>query len=183
MRVAILTGAGAAILAVAGCGGSGDEPSRPQPRVRLEISKPADLSTVHRETVDVRGHVSPTTADVRVLGRPALVSGGSFTVLVRLDPGVNVIDVAAAAIGRRPALTAFRVTRDQRVTVPDLSGVSADELETTLRTAGLVADITRGGGLLDQFVPSGIGVCQQDPEAGTHVRRGTTVHVVVARAC
>lgn len=183
MRVAILTGAGAALLAVAGCGGSGDEPRKPEPRVRLQITKPADLATVHRETVEVRGRVSPTTADVRVAGSPALVSGGGFTVLVRLDPGANVIDVAASAPGRRAALTAFRVTRDQRVTVPDLADVSVDELESTLAGVGLVASVRRGGGFIDQFLPSGIGVCSQDPAAGTRVRRGTTVNVVVARSC
>jgi hypothetical protein len=183
LRVAILTLAGAAILAVAGCGGDDAKPPKPEPRVRLEITAPSDTATVHRGTVDVRGRVTPATATVRVLGRPALVSDGSFTVVVPLDPGVNVVDVSASARGRRSALTAFRVTREQRIAVPDLKDVDVDELESTLEELGLVAVVERGGGILDPFVPSGLGVCEQDPVEGTRVRRGATVRVVVARSC
>jgi beta-lactam-binding protein with PASTA domain len=32
-------------------------------------------------------------------------------------------------------------------------------------------------------VPKGLGICEQEPAAGAEVRRGTTVRVVVARAC
>ncbi len=183
MRVAILTCAGVAILAVAGCGADGGEPREPERRVRLEITSPADTATVRRGTVDVRGRVSPTTATVRVLGRPALVSGGAFTVVVPLDPGANVVDVAATARGRRPALRAFRVTREQRVLVPDLEDADVDDLAARLRPLGLGVEVERGGGFLDRFVPRSPGVCEQEPAAGTRVRRGTTVRVVVARAC
>lgn len=184
VRIAILIGAGAAILAVAGCAadGGGGAPA-PNPRMRLEITSPSDGATVRRGTIDVRGRVRPSTADVRVLGRPALVSRGSFTVVVPLHPGVNVVDVAASARDRRPALAAFRVTREQRVRVPDLAGVDVDELAATLRPLGLDVEVQEGGGVLDRFLPLAPAVCEQEPEAGTRVRRGATVRVVVARTC
>jgi len=117
------------------------------------------------------------------MGRPALVSAGSFTVVVPLEPGANVVDIAATARDRRPALTALRVQRDQRVDVPDLSSVDVDELESTLREVGLRVEVSRGGGFLDRFIPRGLAVCEQEPAAGERVRRGTTVRVVVARSC
>ena len=151
--------------------------------MRLEITSPRDLAVVRRGTVDVRGRVSPSAADVRVMGRPALVSEGSFTVVVPLEPGANVVDVAATARGRRPSLTAFRVRREERVVVPDLSDVDVDEIESTLRAIGLRVELERGGGLLDRFIPSPVAVCEQDPSAAERVTRGTTVRVVVARSC
>lgn len=183
MRVAILTGAGAVILAVAGCGGHGPSSPKAEPRVRLQITAPSDTATVHRGTVDVRGRVAPATATVRVLGRPALVSDGTFTVVVPVDPGPNVVDVSASARGRRTALTAFRVTREQRIEVPDLQDVDVNDLEATLQALGLVLEEERGGGFLDQFVPRRLRVCEQDPVAGTPVQRGATVRVMVARSC
>ncbi len=183
MRVAILTGAGLAILAVAGCGADDAEPPKPEPRVRLEITAPADLATLRRGTVDVRGRVTPVSATVLVLGRPALVSEGGFTVVVPLKPGANVIDVAATARGRRPALTAIRVTRDQRVAVPDLVGVKEDEARAALDRRSLEVAVEDGGSFLDRFVPQAPAVCEQEPAAGARVPRGTVVRVVVARAC
>ena len=183
MRVAILTGAGLAILAIAGCGGDDPEPRKPEPRVRLEITAPADLATVRRGTVDVRGRVTPASATVRVLGRPALVSEGGFTVVVPLEPGANVVDVAATARGRRPALMAIRVTRDQRVAVPDLVGADEDEARSSLDRRGLEIAVENGGSFFDRFVPQSPAVCEQEPAAGARVPRGTVVRVVVARAC
>jgi len=48
---------------------------------------------------------------------------------------------------------------------------------------GLTLERKRGGGFLDPLVPNGLGVCAQEPAAGSEVRRGSTVRVVVARAC
>jgi hypothetical protein len=182
-RASSLIGAACAAVLLSGCGGGGDTPSALRERVRLQVSAPADGTLVRGGTVDVRGSVSPKTADVSVLGRPALVSDGKFTVVVPLEPGVNIVDVAASAARRRPAFAALRVTRDVLVTVPDLSGVVEDDVEARLEPFGLKADIERAGGILDVLRGGERAVCAQDPESGARVRRGRTVRVIVAKDC
>ena len=163
----------------------GDEPPPQQPteHVRLDVSGPADGSTLRRGTADVRGSVSPKSSVVTVLGRPALVTGGRFTVVVPLEPGVNVIDVIATASRRLPTMTALRVTRDVFVTVPDLEGVLEDEVRARLDPLGLEVAVERGGGLFDVLRPGDPRVCEQEPESGTRVRRGREVLLVVAKRC
>lgn len=187
MRLAILIGAFAAVCGgatvIAGCGGDAPAPVQPLQPVRLQISAPADEAVVRGGNVDVRGRVSPAMSEVTVLGRPALVTGGRFTAVVPLEPGANVIDVMAGAPRRRSALTALRVTRDVLVTVPQLAGVAQDDLERVLEPLGLRADVQRGGGILDLLRPGETAVCEQEPAAGTRVRRGRSVRVVVAKGC
>ncbi|CAN5516536.1 hypothetical protein BH20ACT17_BH20ACT17_12510 [soil metagenome] len=118
-----------------------------------------------------------------MLGRPARVSGGTFTVVVPLEPAANIVDVVATARGRAPSLTAFRVTREQRVTVPDLGGRRLAELTALLTPLGLRLETESSGGLLDALIPGEPRVCEQQPAGGLKVRRGTTVRVTVARSC
>ena len=184
-RATTLIGAWCAALAPAraACAG-GDAPREPSLRpVRLEVTAPADAAIVRGGTLDVRGRVSPAGAKVRVLGRPAQVSGGAFTAVVSLEHGRNIVDVAATARGRRTALAAFRVTRDERVAVPDLAGVAAGEIKRELEPLGLRVEVRRGGGLLDRLLSGDPVVCEQEPAAGTRVSRGRTVRVLIARSC
>lgn len=170
--------------AAAGCGGDGDDRAQRAPLpVVLDVGSPADNSTVRSATVEVRGTVEPAGAAVRVLGRPAEVSGGSFALEVDLEPGANVIDVMATARGRGPAMTAVRVTRELPVEVPDLDGLEVEEAKERVQEPGLVLEVAEGGGLFDELLPGEPAVCEQDPEPGTEVRRGTTVHVEVRRSC
>ena len=135
--------------------------------MRLQITAPADGAT--------RARAGPPTcaaacrrasSAVTVLGRPALVTDGRFTVVVPLEPGINVIDVMATAPRRLPAMTALRVTRDVLVTVPELTGLLEDELDARLEPLGLRADVERGGGLFDVLRPGEPRVCEQEPRAG-----------------
>jgi hypothetical protein len=185
MRPATLITACCAALApaLAGCSGGDERRDAPLRAVRLQVTAPADGAIARGGTVEVRGRVSPAGARVWVLGRRAQVSGGSFTAVVPLEHGPNVVDVAAAARGRRAALAALRVTRDERVVVPDLAGIAAADVERELEALDLRADVERGGGLLDRLLPGDPVVCEQDPAAGARVRRGRTVRVVVARSC
>jgi hypothetical protein len=182
VRLGALIGA-VLVVAIAGCGGGDPAAQKPPPPVRLQVTAPTDLGVVAAGTVEVRGSVSPPNAQVQVQGRRARVSGGTFSASVPIQRGPNVIDVAATARRRSAALTAFRITREQRVTVPDLAGVDVSDAKARIARRGLRLESTRGGGFLDPLVPSGIAVCQQSPAAGDEVRRGTTVHVIVARAC
>jgi Glucodextranase, domain B/PASTA domain len=179
----LLIGGAAFAFGLAGCGGE-DAARRPAPRpVKLSISSPDDTAVVRGRMLEVRGVVSPATARVRVLGRPAAVSGGSFSAVVPIEQGANVVDVAATAPGRATALAAFRVTRDERVTVPALAGTVLQDVEDQLGGLGLEVESERGGGLFDSLLPGDPVVCEQKPAAGTRVRRGTTVRVVVAKSC
>jgi hypothetical protein len=179
--LASLVAVGAALLS--GCGGSDPPPRQPTEHVRLQVTAPSDGSTLRRGTADVRGSVSPRSSSVSVLGRPALVIDGRFTVVVPLEPGVNVIDVIATAPRRLPTLTALRVTRDVLVTVPVLDGVLEDDVDARLEPLGLHAQVEHGGGLFDVLRSGPRTVCEQDPAAGARVRRGDEVHVVVAKRC
>jgi Glucodextranase, domain B/PASTA domain len=183
VRLGRLIGTALVVALIAGCGGEDRTAQKPPPPVRLQVTAPIDLGVVAVGTVEVRGSVSPRNAQVQVQGHRAHVSGGTFTASVPLEQGPNVIDVAATAGHRSAALTAFRVTREQRVTVPDLAGVGADDAKERIARRGLHLESKRGGGFLDSLVPSGLAVCQQSPAAGDQVRRGATVHVIVARAC
>jgi len=174
----------ACLATAAGCGG--DESERAQRAltpVRLDVTEPADMAVVQSDSVAVEGTVQPAGASVRVLGRPADVSGGTFRADVALEPGPNVIDVIATARGRATAMTAFRVMRELPVEVPDLDGLEVREVEQRLADAGLKPDVDERTNILEEILPGEPAVCSQDPEAGTEVKRGTTVHVEVAKSC
>jgi len=182
MRLGALIIAGLAGALVGGCG-SDDPPPRPQKPVQLTIASPNDTAVVQGATATVTGTVIPASARVRVQGHLARVSNGTFSASVALEHGANVVDVAATASGRSAALTAFRVTREERVTVPDFTGLSAGDAEKAAGERDLELETERGGGFLDSLVPRGIHVCEQDPAPGTRVRRGSTVRLLVARSC
>jgi len=183
MRLASVSGVACAAAVLLGCGGAGGSPAPALERVRLRVEAPPDGLVVRGATVDVRGTVIPPSADVSVLGRPALVSEGRFTVVVPLRPGVTIVDVAASALRRRGAFAAIRVTRDVLVSVPDLAGVVEDDVQARLEPFGLEADITRDGAILDVLRPGDRVVCEQNPQSGARVRRGRVVQVVVAKRC
>jgi Glucodextranase, domain B/PASTA domain len=171
-----------ASVLLAGCGAD-TPPPKPQKPVQLNVSAPSDTAIVQGATAQVSGTVSPSGARVKVQGHLAQVSGNSFTSTVNLAQGPNVIDVAATARGRATALTAFRVTRDERVAVPELVGLALDDATKQAEQRDLKLTAERGGGFLDPLVPRGIHVCDQSPAPGKQVRRGTTVKLLVARSC
>ncbi len=163
------------------CGG-GDAP-RPEPRVSVRVTAPADLVVVRGDTVRISGRVAPAGSAVTVVGRAASVDGGTFTASVPLRPGPNILDVAATAPGRRAAFAALRVVREIRVRLPDLAGRDATAAEAQLAGLGLRVDEQRGGGLFDPLLPGDPKVCESRPEPGAELLPGTTVQLVVARGC
>ena len=170
--------------AAAGCGGDdGERAQQPPPAVVLDIDSPGDNAVVRTDTVELRGTVEPARASVRVLGLEAASSGGSWSASVPVEPGANVIDVIATARGRTPAMAAVRVTRELLVEVPDLGGLVAADAQQQVADAGLVLEITEGGGLFDDLLPGEPAVCDQEPSPGERVRRGTTVSVEVRKTC
>lgn len=185
MRAGFRIVAGCAALAVVGgCGGKDKPPPKPPRAVALTIEQPGDTATVQAGTVDVRGTVEPSTAQVRVLGRAASVSAGSFSVQVPLEPGANVVDVIASAPRRAPMLTAFRVTREVLVVVPDLAGQAVGDAEDSLKGLDLEIDARRGpDGFIDGLLPGAPKICTQRPGPGEKVHKGTTVTVVAAKGC
>jgi hypothetical protein len=170
-----------ALGAACGCGEGAPEPA-PRP-VQLQVLTPADGGTVEGERIEVRGRVTPAASEVQVLGRSVDVTGGTFASEVELEEGSNLVDVAASTPGRRPASTAIRIVRVSPVEIPALEGEDADDAIAELETLRLEVVTRRGGGLLDDLIPGGLGVCALDPPAGTEVRPGSTVTVEVARSC
>jgi hypothetical protein len=171
----------AGVLVLAGCGAKRTPPDPPP--VRLTITAPADSATIDAESVRVTGTVSPARASVQVLGRPAPVTGGSFSIDVPLQEGMNVVDVAASARGRSPALAALRLRRDTRVAVPDVTGEDRDTAAAQLDQLGLSVQEDRGGGFLDPLLPGPWRVCATDPAAGAKLPRGGTVTLETAKRC
>lgn len=173
-----------ACLAAAGCGGGDDPPAqRALVPVVLDVREPADEAVVRTDSVRVAGSVAPAGAAVRVNGSVAEVEGDEFVADVPLEPGANVIDVIASARGRAPALTAVRVTRELPVEVPDVEGLAVEEAESRLADAGLKSELEDDGGFFDELLPGDPVVCEQDPEAGSEVRRGTVVLLTIAKQC
>ena len=163
---------------IAGCGDETD----PRP-VRLDVSAPADATVVHEDRVEVRGIVRPAGARVVVLGRRATVSGREFHVMVPLHPGSNVIDLAGSAPGARSSWATVRVAREVFVSVPDVTGMGRENAVNELEAAALRPQVHEANGLLDEIFGGDWIVCDQQPAAGTDVRRGTEVEVLVSRGC
>jgi hypothetical protein len=181
MRLVPLCTATLSAAVITACGGDGGPPPSP---VRLAITAPSDLEVVHEGRVDVAGTVRPTTATVTVEGRRATVGdGGTFRATVSLEAGTNVVDVLASAGRARPALTAIRVRRQVTVRVPDLVGLSVDDARKQLGAAGLKADVQRDDSLFDRLLPGDPNVCSADPDAGSQVDPGTTIHLVASKQC
>src|SRR5215213_89375 len=181
MRQPVLAAAAALAALAPGCGGGDAQPPRTEPRVRLVLDAPADAEVVRAETVQVSGTVRPAAARVQVLGREVAVDGGRFEADVPLEPGANLIDVAASARGRRPDFVATRILREVRIAVPDLVGRDADAAQERLAGLGLEAGVKNGGGFLDPILPGDPKVCSSDPAAGAQVLPGTKVELTVAR--
>ena len=182
MRALVIAAALAPAALVAACG---DErrPPGPEPEVRLELGGPADGAVVRTETVELQGTVQPRGAHVRVLGSDVAVDGGSFSTEVALEPGANLIDVAADARGRRPDFAVARIVREVRLPVPDLLGSDADTAQEQLEGLGLTVRTENAGGFLDPILPGDPKVCEMRPRAHAQVLPGSEVTLLVARDC
>ncbi len=113
----------------------------------VEITAPADLATIAGTTVEVRGTVDPPGATVAVNGRPAAVSGGTFTVAdVPLIEGGNQLTAVAGTAGGRVGTATVHVVRDltpPRLSI-DLPRAGAVLAAETVTVAGLVNDLVAG---------------------------------------
>ena len=125
----------------------------------------------------------PIGGGVEVGGEAATVANGSFSKTVKLEEGVNVIDVSASMPGRSAAFAALRVTYDPRVTVPDLTGVVDDQAADKIDSLGLEASLEAVGGLVDELRSGPRRVCESDPPAGTVVDPGSGVTLKTAKRC
>lgn len=184
-RIALAAaGAAAAAGALAACGGGSSGSSTRAAPVRLRVTAPADAAVVHAGRVQLRGHVAPARADVRVQGRRATMpGGGAFAAKVALREGPNVIDVTAAAPGAAPALTAVRVTWSPTVAVPDVVGAPLDEARRRLAAAGLSVEAHESGGLLEPIIPGRPTTCRMSPAAGAEVPKATRVRIELSKLC
>jgi hypothetical protein len=109
VRVVFLAAAGFLSLVFAACGGS--KTTGANASVQLEITAPADGSSVRADRVAVRGLVTPSDATVQILGRSVQVGNGVFAGSVPLHEGANTIDVVASAAGSAPATATITIQR------------------------------------------------------------------------
>lgn len=176
----------AALLALAALlPGCADEPSpaRPEPRVKLAVTIPDDGATVRERLIALEGTVAPAGATVQVRGEDVAVQGGTFRAEVELEPGMNLVDVAATAADRRPAFATTRIVLEERVAVPDVVGDDADAAREQLEGLGFEVATEQGGGFLDPILPGDPSVCAAEPAAGTEALPGSRVVLVIAREC
>ena len=173
----------AALTALAPACGDEQGPPRDEPQVRLELGSPADGAVVRSETIEIRGTVQPRGASVRVFGKEVAVDAGSFVAEVPLEPGANLLDVAAGASGRRSDFAVARVVREVRLPIPDLLGRDADSAQDQLETLGLSVRKENAGGFLDPLLPGDPKVCELRPGPGAQVLPGSEVTLRVARDC
>jgi hypothetical protein len=164
--------------------GCGDErPPNPRPSVVLTLTGPRDAGTTREATVAISGSVVPAGARVVVLGERVAVNGGGFSTNVDLREGPNVIDVGASAPGRRAVWRAVRVMRRSMIRMPVLGGVEEDAARAQLEGLGLAVQVTNDDDLLDAFRGGPRVVCATVPEAGTQLKAGEEVEIVVSRTC
>jgi hypothetical protein len=171
------------LLLVAGGYASGCGAGPAERPVRLEITAPTDAAVVNDDSVAIRGLVHPRGARVLVLGRRARVVRGEFRTVVPLREGSNLIDVGASARGAAPVWDALRVTREVLVNLPDLTGATRDDAIARLDALGLRAEVQEEGDLLDELLGGDWFVCETHPPAGSDVRKGARIHLVVAKGC
>ncbi len=182
MRIPVIAFLAVCALTVQACGDD-PKPPRVEPKVKLTLTSPPDGHTVRAETVSIAGSVAPARAHVQVLGKDVAVQDGRFTAEVSLEPGANLIDVAATASGRRPDFAAMRVIREVRVPIPDVVGSDADTAQDQLEGLGLQVKQEDAGGFFDPLLPGDPKVCSVRPGPGTQVLPGSEVRLQVARDC
>ena len=154
------------------------------PRVRLELRAPADGTRVPESAITVSGTVSPARSEVLVLGRPATVTPeGAFSARVRLNDGVNLIDVLASLPHASDAMSAVRVDRYELVAVPPLLGLSPGAAEAAIRSAGLVPKDQSSDGTFSFLLPLPEQVCSASPGPGAEVSPGSTVTLDTSKLC
>jgi hypothetical protein len=107
--VVLVAAAGILSFVIAACGGS--KSTAQNSSVTLQVTAPADGSTVRADRVAVRGTVSPGDATVQILGKTAQVGNGVFAGSVPLHRGANTIDVVASSAGAAPATETITVNR------------------------------------------------------------------------
>lgn len=99
-----------AALVFSGCGNSNSS-SNAQRTIEIAVAFPADGTTSRKDEVSVRGTVTPADATVQVAGTQVTVKDGAFEAVVRLNMGLNTIDVVATKTGRDPATKSLEVKR------------------------------------------------------------------------
>jgi hypothetical protein len=172
------------VLLAATAAGCGDDPA-PPPRkaVVLTLSAPQDGATTRADAVQVSGRVVPASSHVLVHGLRVAVRGGRFSAPVDLLEGTNVIDVGAAAPGRRATWRALRVIRHSKIRLPSVLGRQTADAVAALEGRGFEVHVTNDDGLLDAFRSRPRVACATDPTPGTELEPGSQVELVVSKTC
>ena len=139
MSVVLVAAASLLGFVITACGGS--KTTGANASVKLEITAPADGSSVRADRVAVRGTVTPSDATVQILGRSVQVGNGVFAGSVPLHRGANTIDVVASAAGSAPATATITVNRPAAPTQGQADRAKEDLLSPAQRTAAAVSPL------------------------------------------
>ena len=146
----------------------------------VEVGSAVDLVIAAVETVEIPNLVGlPVDAARQVLGALRLAVGSQTRRQSRVDAEGTVLaqDPPAAARFAVGSPVDLVVAEPARISVPEIVGLSIDDIDGALTAAGLVA-----GPVEPRFsLAAGGTVLAQAPPAATVVRVGTTVAVRVAR--
>jgi glucodextranase-like protein len=155
--------------------------ARPAP-LELLLAAPRPGEVIRSRFVVVRGTISGAPAGVRVQGRMAPVSGGTFAREVALRRGPNRIRVTASARsgqrvtrtisvrrGRSPAATGAAFARTHPGRMPDVLAQPLPDARALLRAARIPFKVIR---LADARLPEREwAVCSTSPAPGLRLRR------------
>jgi hypothetical protein len=155
---------------------------RPGP-LELALAAPRAGEVVRSRSVVVRGTVSGDVAAVRVAGRPARVSAGTFARAVPLSRGPSTLRIVAVGRdgervarsvtvrrGQSPAAVGAAFARRQPGRMPDVLAARLPDARALLRGAGIPVTVIR---LTDARLPEGgLTVCSTQPAPGLALRRG-----------
>lgn len=113
----------------------------------VAVTSPANGFVTREEEVSVAGTVSAGAASVLVNGVPASLDGGSFTAIVPLRQGTNMVVALATKASGRTGTGSIQVTRDViapivRIDSPRDGFVSVND---RVAVTGLVNDVVPGG--------------------------------------
>ncbi len=156
---------------------------------RAAIAATRGEQVTEPEHVVASGEAAPLPETVRLPREPALPPTDRLPRRRRRRGrliAVSLVMLCLAALGAAAVVEVPRLSDSGKsaspggIRVPSLAGAPLDQAETRLKDLGLRYS-EQGGGLFGVVVPSDWNVCTTSPPAGTTVRRGARIGLLIDR--